>query len=235
VFGADTVAFAGASTCTTAVGNEFYSPVAGTNATLTNSIAGQFIASATNHVALVAKAGAATPTGPIQQWKKSDGTVVGTFEYSSVLADYGFKVYTASGSNYIALCGGYISGNAGIGFSANAVNTHASISTTSFQIHPALSLSWNSGEIGFIRVDSNQIKTFGNASTSTLGAFLCGQPTTSTIGLTVKGIASATGNALEVQNSSGTALFKIGAPAVQTTGSPTFITATPPVSFASLS
>lgn len=74
VFGAPTYSFVGASTITTAVGVEFASPIAGTNATLTKSVAGRFVASTAAHVPLVAKA-AGSPTGSLFETQDSTNAV----------------------------------------------------------------------------------------------------------------------------------------------------------------
>lgn len=60
LFVAPTYAFVGASTVTTAVNIEAASPIAGTNATLTNSYAARFVASSAAHVPLVLKSADAT-------------------------------------------------------------------------------------------------------------------------------------------------------------------------------
>jgi len=75
LFVAPTYAFASASTLTRAVTLEAASPIAGTNATLTNSIAARFIASAAAHVPLVVQ-GAVSQSGNLLQAQNSSGTPV---------------------------------------------------------------------------------------------------------------------------------------------------------------
>jgi len=68
LFVAPTYAFVGASTLTTAINVEIASPIAGTNATLTNSHALRVVASAAAHVPLVVN-GAASQTGKLTSWQ----------------------------------------------------------------------------------------------------------------------------------------------------------------------
>jgi hypothetical protein len=57
-----------------------------------------------------------------------------------------------------------------------------------------------------------------NNSSGIFGALICGQPTTSTVGITVQGIASGTANLQNWQNSSGTVLASVNASGVGTFG-----------------
>lgn len=72
---APTYAFVGASTLTTAVSLEAASPIAGTNATLTNSYGCRFIASAAGHVPMVSQV-ASSATANSQEWQDNTGAVM---------------------------------------------------------------------------------------------------------------------------------------------------------------
>lgn len=125
LFIAPTYAFSGASTLTSAVNLEAASPIAGTNATLTNSYAARFVASSAAHVPLVAK-GAASQSGNLFEAQNSSGTAVALItaggqiatksNFVSELGGY-FGVNSASspGSATIALQGG---GNATVGIAS---------------------------------------------------------------------------------------------------------------------
>jgi hypothetical protein len=81
---APTIAFAGASTCTTAINTEIASPIAGTNATLTNSIALRLVASSAAHVPLVVQ-GAGSQSGNLLSCQNSSGTTVGGFSSAATV------------------------------------------------------------------------------------------------------------------------------------------------------
>ena len=65
VYDAVTYSAVGASTTTLAIGNDWYSPLAGPNQTLTKSVAGRFTASADSHTALQILGHSATQSGNI--------------------------------------------------------------------------------------------------------------------------------------------------------------------------
>lgn len=108
VFGAVTHSAVGASTITTAATLEAASPIAGTNATLTNSYAARFIASAAGHVPLVAK-GATSQTGNLQEWQDSNGTALASVDKSGKILvntttntnGYSFILHTTTNSNVV--------------------------------------------------------------------------------------------------------------------------------------
>ena len=86
VISAPTYAMSAASgTFTTAITFDVASPIAGTNATITNSYAARFVASAAGHVPIVAKA-AASQTGNLQEWQNSSGTALAKIDANGGLA-----------------------------------------------------------------------------------------------------------------------------------------------------
>jgi hypothetical protein len=126
VWGAPTYSAVGATTITTAVGNEWASPIAGTNVTLTNSYAGRFIASAAAHVPIVCK-GASSQSGNLQQWQKSDATVL-----ASVSAYGGISFQGDPSGNTSSIGNLIVQYDSGIGaFAAVQVGTFGQISLNS--------------------------------------------------------------------------------------------------------
>lgn len=78
---AATYAFAGATTVTLAIGSDWYSPIAGSNATLTKSVGARFNASNAAHVPLVAN-GATSQSANIFE-TQINGSTTGTFVVTS--------------------------------------------------------------------------------------------------------------------------------------------------------
>lgn len=223
VFAAPTYSFAGASVVTTAVGAEFASPVAGTNATLTASYAVRALASTAAHVPFVAK-GFASQTGDMFQAQNSSGT-------SLVRVDSGGSVIASNGAATYAYTfvgnttSGVYSLGSSIGLQIDCAGQGGfqlrttSGSTGEIHLTGTGRIGWVNGNFdgvltaALVRSSSGVLKITDGGSTN-LGSLILGSYTAATIGLTVKGFAAQSANLQEWQNSGATILTKVNAAGV---------------------
>ncbi len=188
IFIAPTYSFSGASTLTTAVTLEAASPIAGTNATLSNSYAARFIASAAAHVPLVTK-GAASQSGNLFEAQNSGATVV------AGISSAGYFVTTVSG--------GYVLGTndkSGITFPAGL---KAAFTVNNTAYITALSRSFYGGNFGLTVAESMQMVS---PSASLVPLEINGAASNSAAVLVSKSGSSGTGDLWQGQNSSATVL-----------------------------
>jgi hypothetical protein len=185
-----TLAFVGASMVTTAVTLDVSSPIAGTNATLTNSYAGRFTASAAGHTPLVLKL-AATPTGNAFEIRTSINTLpffVDNLYNLSLISPAGVLFYSSSTSNPITVAQG--ASNA-LTITNGSGNVHVCIATT-------------------VAAATSRLTVNSNTTTDSVASVQLNSANTNEKVLVIQGIASRTAPLIQLQTSAGASLGNVG-------------------------